>query len=651
MNSIHVFSRISYLGKSLKCIWDLFMKSEKIIFSLLLTFYVFAVAIMTIGSYKHSKKSLYDKLDLTLYSAAMALDSVVGKDFHDKYSINVPMPHNEFKPVTKKIDGLSSDFNVHHIFTITKFKGYFYYVASNETEEDIQKKKRRFYYTIYFAPPKALSEAYNSKEPVYVSLNETGKKMRYVFIPKTTPHGIKYILGANVSLEQVSSKMKTTLIYSVIVDMFFLIPIIPAFLFIRRMSRKREKELLKKIYTDPITGLPNRNKFIFDSHSLCNQWISAIIFDIDSFREINDLFGGEVGDELLKDIAEILDENIDRNDLLYKFPADEYLVVLRNATIEKTTAFAQRIINEISISTFKNSGHEISLTITAGITEETTDYKKLLSTANIAKNTAKQDKEAIIVYNKRLGKEEKFEDNLFWLKELKDALAEDRIIPFFQPIKNNLNGEISKYEALVRLIKKDGEVVSPYKFLGVAKKSKLYPELTRTVILKAFKTFYDQKDKSVSINLAASDMLNKDTMEYLFKMVEIYEMQGRVIAEIVESESIKDYTQIYKLVDTFKEKGIQVAIDDFGSGYSNLEYLFRLKTDYIKLDGTLIKNILTHKSSRLIVYSIAFFAAKMRIDIVAEFVSDENIQKEIESFGIKYSQGFHIGKPSQFPPR
>ncbi|MGM0417845.1 MAG: EAL domain-containing protein [Thermodesulfobacteriota bacterium] len=625
------------------------MKIEKLFFWLLIVFYIITVSFMTVKDYTSAKRERLEKIDSKLYTAAQALDTILGKDFHDRYDLKNPISNEKYDKIVEKLNRFVDNLNIEYVYSMAKHDGYFYFIVSNETEEDKKRKTYSLFYNLYFDPPEDVKKAYNQNKTVFSSkYTNTWDSFRSVFIPKTTDENFRYILAADIKTKDLKKILNRTILKSFLKGLVFILPIIPAFFLMKRISKNREKELLQRIYNDSLTGFPNRNRFIRDSSTLCNSWIIGVIFDIDSFREINDLFGGDIGDELLKDVADIIQRNLSDEDLLYKFPADEYLVIFKRKQLKSVEQITREILDQVSLSNFDKTGKEISITMSAGITEEIENYKKLLSTSNIAKNRAKQLNKGAVIYNKELRQEKKFKDNLYWLNELKIAIDEGRIVPFFQPIKNNRTGRIDKYEALIRLLQKDGSIISPFKFLDVAKKSKLYPELTKTVILKAFQTFSGTRDIKVAINFTTSDFLNIDTMNYLKEMVKKYSMKDKVIAEIVESESVNEHTEIFGLVDDLKTAGIKIAIDDFGSGYSNFEYLLKLKSDIIKIDGSLIKNILKDENSRLIVKAIISFAEQMNLEIVAEFVSDPEIQKEIEKYNIDYSQGFFIGKPEKF---
>lgn len=231
---------------------------------------------------------------------------------------------------------------------------------------------------------------------------------------------------------------------------------------------------------------------------------------------------------------------------------------------------------------------------------------------------------------------------------IKGALAEDGdFVSFYQAITNVKTMKIEKYESLIRLINKKGEVISPYFFLDLAKKTGYYTSITELVIDNTKKAL-ELTDKDISINLSSSDLENKNIRRKLLELIKQKEYKGRVTFEVLEDEDIKDFELIKEFILECKIKGnVTIAIDDFGSGYSNYERLLEFQPDILKIDGSLIKNITTDTYSHHVVESIIVFAKKQNIKTIAEFVSNEEILQKIKDLGIDYAQGYHLEEPKR----
>jgi EAL domain-containing protein (putative c-di-GMP-specific phosphodiesterase class I) len=261
----------------------------------------------------------------------------------------------------------------------------------------------------------------------------------------------------------------------------------------------------------------------------------------------------------------------------------------------------------------------------------------------MALKIAKKSNTNFLVYNEDISLNNEYKNNLHWAKKLSDAIKKDNIITYYQPIVNNSNLVYEKYESLVRMRDAD-KIISPFFFLEVAKQTRQYFDITRTVIHQSFEMFKD-KDLEFSINLSIKDILEIQISEYILNMLERYNIGSRVVFEIVESESIENFEGVIHFINQVKKYGCKIAIDDFGTGYSNFEYLIKLKADFLKIDGSLIKNLDKDKNALVVVSTIVEFSKKLGMKTIAEFVENEEIFKIVKDLGIDYSQGYYFSQP------
>jgi len=237
--------------------------------------------------------------------------------------------------------------------------------------------------------------------------------------------------------------------------------------------------------------------------------------------------------------------------------------------------------------------------------------------------------------------------NLDVIKMVKIALDNYNVISFFQPIINNKTKEIEKYESLVRIIDEQGNILTPYAFLSISKKGSYYNKITLRVLENSFKML-SKVNTELSINLSTLDIEKEETREKIFELLEEYkDTRHRLIFELLEDENAKDFETIKQFVKEVKTLDVSIAIDDFGAGYSNFERLLEFDPDILKIDGSLIKNILEDHYSRNVVETIVTFAKKQDIVTVAEFVENEDIFKYLNKIGVDYSQGYYFGKPQK----
>lgn len=394
--------------------------------------------------------------------------------------------------------------------------------------------------------------------------------------------------------------------------------------------------------TDENTGLPNRVKLAEDV-KLQSSVVFAL-FSLDNYKIIKSYYGYEIAYSIVKQLAAMLNQLLGpQNVQVYKLSGGEFGLLAKEGldvdwfkqvcrfSIEKTEGFQIDMDGDI-----------IDLHASTGFTSSKDNY---LSYSGLALQHALDSRKSLVYYEDQENLIAQHESNLTWTKKLKSALSEDRITLFAQPLIDSRSMEVTKYECLVRLIDEDGKLVSPFFFLDVAKKTKLYHSITQQVINIAFDVFSQIPDKEFAINLSAEDILHKETVKYLEDMIIEYGIGHRLVLEIVESEGIDSFKEIIEFISKMKVLGCKIAIDDFGTGYSNFSYLMQLKVDYIKVDGSLIKDIDHNPNSQIICRTILNFSSELEMSTVAEFVHSESVLNYVKDLGFDYLQGFHLGEP------
>ena len=399
------------------------------------------------------------------------------------------------------------------------------------------------------------------------------------------------------------------------------------------LKLKNEKQ--KSLLYDDLTGLSNRASYSIDS---AKENKSVILIDIIDFSKINSMIGYEGGDFLLKDIATVLSKRFKK---VYRVGVDHFVILFKHDDTKKLESIARDLIVKFDENRFVYRSIEIPVSINIGISNK----KSYLKNAEVAISKSQGSFQRVTVYKDSMNEKEKILKNFNMLSKVKTALEDDDIRPFFQPIVDLKTRKIVRYEALVRLIDEE-KIVSPFFFLDITKKSKLYPSITKIVVKKALE-FIRREKISVSVNLSYQDITDYNTMSYLSKIInQNRDISKFVTFEILESDEISNYDYIYSFVEEFKEYGCKVAIDDFGSGYSNFTELFNINPDIVKIDGSLIRNIDTSVNSKNIVKAVVDLSSKSGIKTVAEFVDSEDVHKIITELGVDYGQGFLYGKPT-----
>ena len=405
--------------------------------------------------------------------------------------------------------------------------------------------------------------------------------------------------------------------------------------------RQKNEILYKQLHTDALTSLSNRKLLLKDIASAQNPILSII--DLDAFGTINDLYGEKVGNKVLIKMAEnfhLFSKRIACK--AYRMGGDVFALLKdKEFDYDECAGNIESLVQSIYDYSIDIQEYDVTIrmSITVGISKEKVDT---VEKANMALMRAKHNKIAYLVYSDEHNLDREYQNDIKWTKIIKKAIEAENIIPFYQPIVDE-QGEIVKYECLMR-IREDEEIYLPYLFLNIAKKVKSYTLLEKSIIKSAFKKAKETQC-SININLSIQDILNRDVLEMIEKELVKENIAHLITFEILESESITDYEKVISFINLAKNLGSKIAIDDFGSGYSNFSYLLRIKPDYIKIDGSLVKNIHTDKNALLITKTINDFAHSLGMKTVAEFVHCREVFEILKELGVDEYQGFYFYKP------
>ncbi len=451
------------------------------------------------------------------------------------------------------------------------------------------------------------------------------------------------------SLEKELDAKKKQLIYVLIVISILALPLV---LYFAGIPEKLERKIIKQFITDDLTKLPNLEHLLSDLKEKEFKDCLIVLLNITNDKNIQNIYGFNVTKELLKECAQFFINYTEKDKRflkVYKIKhnvfAFKYLYKNRNILNESLNKIQNLLENKEFLILNK---YEITIDTTIGVSSIDVLNNNIneLKEAEIALDDALQSNHDISIYNSsHVENLEKHKLNIEKIKVIKDAILNNNVIIAFQPIFNNFQGKVEKYEALVRLKYKD-KIFYPDEFLQISKKIKKYKTLTKIIIEKTFEFFKD-KDFEFSINLSMEDILDNEIREYLFKEIDRYNFQNKLVIELVETEAINNYEAFTSFIKEIKKLNCKIAIDDFGSGYSNYDYIIKLSDyiDYLKIDGTLITDIDTNKKTQLLVGTLKFLCDSLKIKTIAEYVENKEIFEFIKAMDISYSQGYYIGKP------
>ncbi len=419
----------------------------------------------------------------------------------------------------------------------------------------------------------------------------------------------------------------------------------------------KNKNILKKqTITDTITNLGNRKKLLEDIENIKKDELSLFIFDVIKFSQINSFFGHKKGDEFLKQFAlEItyFTKTLQFNTSTYRLRGNTFAILVHFEKLE-----SEKLIEDIKKALFKlfknikikvndiETNVEIRLGIASKCLKKNKEFicSSLLNNAETALSEAKKESLSYLHFKDIKDINERYKTNLNWANKLHaifDKKSDAKLKAYFQPIYNIKNSKIEKFEALVR-IEEHEQIISPFKFLDIAKQINLLTKITEEVFSQSLETFKD-KNFEFSLNLTTQDLKNQKHLDWIYKEIEKYGFKASsIVLEILEDEDMYEYIET---ITKLKEKGFKLAIDDFGTGYSNFQKLQQLNVDYIKIDGSLVKNISNKPKDLKIIKSICNYANAIGVKTIAEFVADKKTYDLIKTSGVDYVQGYYIGEP------
>jgi len=413
------------------------------------------------------------------------------------------------------------------------------------------------------------------------------------------------------------------------------------------MSQSLLYHELKELYTDNLTGLANRNKLKKDLDATPKDLMALI--NIDKFSTINDLYGELNGDKILKNFSKQLKKSFPKDKYnVYRVEADKFAIIVKDydKDILEFKQECKEFSDIVHTMYLDIEGNEVDINITIGISKS--DNSDAYVHTQRVINYARKRFENIMIYDESFNIKQSFEENIIWVKKIKYALDHDKFKAHFQPIVDTKTKEVYKYEALIRYIEDDGSAISPYKFLDIAKKAKLYQYIIKVMVKEAL-NLIRTKDKRVAVNISFDDIASSDTVNFILELLEQNkDIISKLEFEILESEEIGDFDAVQRFISLVNDLGCKVGVDDFGAGYSNFNMLVNLKIDYVKIDASLIKHIDTNSNYKIIVSTIADFTRKFGISTVAEFVSSQEIYDSVKELGITYCQGYYFDAPLSY---
>ena len=429
-------------------------------------------------------------------------------------------------------------------------------------------------------------------------------------------------------------------------------------------TRKLTRQLSYQASHDMLTGLYNRLKFeeyleeVLLNVKEENRVHSLFYLDLDQFKLVNDTCGHVAGDELLRQLPDLLHKVLRSGDVVARLGGDEFGILLENCELSKATVLADKIRQEIKDYRFvwEEKVFTIGVSIgVVGIDENTTDLSKIMTSADLACYAAKDSgRNRVHVYERSDELVSERHGEMHWTGRITRAMDENRFVLYRQPIVGLTGDANEHFEVLIRMIDEKGEIVPPGAFIPAAERYNLMAGIDRWVIKEVFELVAkdDPSDpikgteKIISINLSGDSLSDEGLYDYILTLKHELRISLRNICfEITETVAILNLVKATKLINDLKQHGCRFSLDDFGSGLSSFAYLKTLPVNYIKIDGSFVRDISRDPIDRAMVVSIQQMGAAMKLNTIAEWVEDEETLNALKEIGVNYVQGYHLGRP------
>ena len=429
-------------------------------------------------------------------------------------------------------------------------------------------------------------------------------------------------------------------------------------------ERRLRRQLSYQASHDALTGLINRTEFedriaaaLDEAHTRVDAQHALLYLDLDQFKVINDTWGHTAGDQLLRQITELLRHEMRTTDVIARLGGDEFGLLLDHCNIAEAMQLADQAREAIANHRFEWQEGSMGVSASIGIapiTSECESVASLMSAADLACYAAKDlGRNRAHVY--RQGDTAQRHQEMQWVSRLGTALGEERFELFFQPIVpiGATQDERGHHELLLRMRDEDGELVPPDAFIPAAERYNLIPEIDRWVVSQALTSLVcrDASDGApgytLAINLSGTSLNDGRFLDFLIKELLSHDLPaGAVCFEITETAAIANLSSAVRFMNHLKKLGCNFSLDDFGSGLSSFTYLRTLPVDYIKIDGQFIQNVARDTIDQSMVEAINKVGLAMGIQTIAERVESKPVLDKLAAIGIGYAQGFHIAPPA-----
>lgn len=418
--------------------------------------------------------------------------------------------------------------------------------------------------------------------------------------------------------------------------------------------KKHEERIRHMALHDPLTDLPNRRALeaaLDQTAQKARGGTSAaiLIIDLDDFKSVNDSHGHFAGDQVLTELTGVLRAALRPGDFLARLGGDEFAVILDGTSLEEARHVAERVRKAVGETRFLVNRKAFELSVSVGLAPIAGDAeaRSVMIHADSGLYVAKEEgKNRVAMIDPRGGLTPRFAAASQWALRIEDALRKGRFVLHFQPVVHLGSGRQVHFEALVRMVSENGDIVYPAEFIGAAERFGLMHRIDLWVVEAVLALLPVTGDKRIFVNLSGTSLSDETLLaEIELRIRKANLPPGRLAFEITESTAITDLSATQNWIDRLKALGCLFALDDFGIGFSSFAYLQALPVDYIKIDRSFVHNLQHNATNRAVVEAVRSVAHSLGKEVIAEGVECAAHEAVLREIGIEHGQGFLWGRP------
>lgn len=425
-------------------------------------------------------------------------------------------------------------------------------------------------------------------------------------------------------------------------------------------EKRNEQRIAHLADHDSLTGLINRRRFQekLDEYIAYAQRYGtqgALVFiDLDQFKYINDTYGHHTGDEYLRQVSNHLQAHLRQTDVIGRLGGDEFGIILPNATEVQAGKVCRLLLQQMNSQEFIHDGRRIPFSASIGVALFPSHGHKasdLLAKADSAMYNAKEQGRNTYRVFQESTDVARMQDKIHWEDRIRNALRDNRFKLYFQPIVDIHSGQIRHYESLLRMIGENGELIAPGAFINIAERFGMIRDIDRWVVETAIRAQGSSvqlgSPVALTINLSGRHFGGTEMLELVQETTRRYHATpSGIVFEVTETAAVENFTDAVDFIGALRDMGYRFALDDFGAGFSSFHYLKHIPVDYVKIDGSFVRNLHRDRADRIFVKAIAEMAKGLNVTTIAEFVENRETVEILRKLGIALGQGYFFAKPA-----